>query len=472
MPHAVLALEMGRVARQVRVEVGLHARAVLGMDAAEPLVGRVADLRVGAAEHRLPARRVVDAPAAQVPVPEAVVGAAGGHRVALLALVQRLVDAHELGRAPRQAADAQAVQAQDDQADHRHRGRAERVRLVEARAQHHLEVRGLRAPDDPVVGGLDQEPVAAGQQVRVVRDAPVGRLHPGGVEALQPVAEAQARGRDEVHGAVAHLQVAAAGPRFGVAGGGERLPVEAHLFDVGDRRREVAAHPPGVDHHDALVRREPEPARPVLERAGLRPAARALAALHAVGDAVEHAGDPRLLSAGEGGERRTADAEDPARTTQPQVAGAVVEDMEDGVVEEAFVGRDLRAAVALHAEEPGAVGAHPEDADVVLVQRLDADRRPGRVRLVGHERAALEPADPARAAGPDGAVAVLEDRAHLVARGVGQVERVGAVRPRGARALPRCRSRARRPAPRRSPARPCRRAPPRTDASSGRSRSG
>ena len=63
---------------------------VVGVDAAEPLVGLVADLALVVAEHRLPARREVDLVGAEVPVPQPVVGAAHRERVALLALAQRL----------------------------------------------------------------------------------------------------------------------------------------------------------------------------------------------------------------------------------------------------------------------------------------------------------------------------------------------------------------------------------------------
>src|SRR3546814_969195 len=58
------------------------------MDAAEPLLGAVADLVRGMAEHLLPAVGEEDPVAAEIPVPQPVIGTGGGERVALLALAQ------------------------------------------------------------------------------------------------------------------------------------------------------------------------------------------------------------------------------------------------------------------------------------------------------------------------------------------------------------------------------------------------
>ncbi len=94
---AVLDLEALAGALQVGGQVGLDPVDVLGVDAAEPLAGGVADLAVLVADQGLPARRVVDAVAAQVPVPDAVVGAAHGEGVAAFALTQGGLGGFALG---------------------------------------------------------------------------------------------------------------------------------------------------------------------------------------------------------------------------------------------------------------------------------------------------------------------------------------------------------------------------------------
>ena len=73
------------------LEAALQPGQILRMDAGEPGVGRRRDLLLLEAEHRLPAIRIVDAVAVEVPVPDAVVGPANRERVALLALAQRLL---------------------------------------------------------------------------------------------------------------------------------------------------------------------------------------------------------------------------------------------------------------------------------------------------------------------------------------------------------------------------------------------
>ena len=62
--------------------------AVVRVDAAEPLAAGVAELGLAVAEHLLPARGEVQAVLANVPVPQAVVGALQRERVALLGLGQ------------------------------------------------------------------------------------------------------------------------------------------------------------------------------------------------------------------------------------------------------------------------------------------------------------------------------------------------------------------------------------------------
>ena len=84
----ILHLEMGFPTLEVGVQALAKLADLVGVDAAQPLVGGRADVGRGMAEHLLPARGEVDPVAAKVPVEEAVVGSAHGERVALLALAQ------------------------------------------------------------------------------------------------------------------------------------------------------------------------------------------------------------------------------------------------------------------------------------------------------------------------------------------------------------------------------------------------
>ncbi len=69
--HAVLEVEVVLLGGAVheRVERLRERRAVVGVDAAEPFAARLADLDLAVAEHRLPARGVVDAVAGRRPSP-------------------------------------------------------------------------------------------------------------------------------------------------------------------------------------------------------------------------------------------------------------------------------------------------------------------------------------------------------------------------------------------------------------------
>ena len=69
----MFVLEMGRLAGEVRAERRAQTLDLVGVHAIEPVEQRVADLVVAEAEHRLPARREIDAVTNDVPVPQAVV---------------------------------------------------------------------------------------------------------------------------------------------------------------------------------------------------------------------------------------------------------------------------------------------------------------------------------------------------------------------------------------------------------------
>ena len=97
MSHAVLVLEMRRSSGEMIVEIAPKAPEVLRMHAAEPLVWTCADLLIRTADDGLPTRGVVDDAVEQVPVPEAVVGAHGGQRIALFTGAEAI-----LGLLPRQ----------------------------------------------------------------------------------------------------------------------------------------------------------------------------------------------------------------------------------------------------------------------------------------------------------------------------------------------------------------------------------
>jgi hypothetical protein len=74
----VAVLERGDAAGDVRVDHAAQSLTVVGMDELEPVVRRLADLAALVAEHLLPAGRVVDLAAPDVPVPDAVLLAAAG----------------------------------------------------------------------------------------------------------------------------------------------------------------------------------------------------------------------------------------------------------------------------------------------------------------------------------------------------------------------------------------------------------
>ena len=95
--HAVLALEMAGMPVEMLLQVGLQAGSVVLMHAVKPDFRRIDHGAVLDAQHRFPARRIIDAVGAQVPVPQAVVGGARGQRVARLALAQRFLGGLSFG---------------------------------------------------------------------------------------------------------------------------------------------------------------------------------------------------------------------------------------------------------------------------------------------------------------------------------------------------------------------------------------
>ena len=178
-----------------------------------------------------------------------------------------------------------------------------------------------------------------------------------------------------------------------------------------DRRREqVALQPRGVDHRHALERGKPEAAveRPVSGRLA-NPVA--LAALHAVGLAVDPALDRCGDSVGELVELSLGHLKDALVRRHPQVALAVLQDLMHEIVEKSVLRGERGKAVVLEPAEPSASRRNPEDALTVLVDRADGIARES---LLGGERreAALRQArEPATArANPEIARPVLVER--------------------------------------------------------------
>jgi hypothetical protein len=149
------------LAVEVRVDRRAHVGAIVLVDAPDPLAQRVGDLAGEVADDLLAARRADEAPGGDVPVPDAVVGAADGQRVALLAL--RHPPARLVGgaRVADRALEQAGVQLVRDQVvgDARRRGGDVRG-----------PVRVGRDQDDGSVRGDD----AGGREVAVEEDDVVG----------------------------------------------------------------------------------------------------------------------------------------------------------------------------------------------------------------------------------------------------------------------------------------------------------
>ena len=148
------------------LEVEPHLRLIVGVDPAEPLLRLVADLASPRSEHGLPPRRSSRPAALEVPVPEPVVGTLGGDRVALLALVQRLVDGDELRLAAGQAPDPQPMEPEAGGAD-REDAQPAKERPSGTRCGRKLDLEGGRAlaPRRLVVRGATTKPVAPGARL-------------------------------------------------------------------------------------------------------------------------------------------------------------------------------------------------------------------------------------------------------------------------------------------------------------------
>jgi hypothetical protein len=125
-----------------------------------------------------------------------------------------------------------------------------------------------------------------------------------------------------------------------------------------------------IDDRSALQRWKPQPAIASAETGGLTDAV-ALAALHAVGLAVDPALDRGGDSVGELVELSFRHPEDALVRRQPQVALVVLQDLVHKIVEKPVLRGERGKAVVLEPVEPSASGGNPEDAFTVLVDRAD-----------------------------------------------------------------------------------------------------
>src|SRR5947199_10345277 len=87
---AVFGDKMRRASGEMALDPGFQARAILGVNAIEPILRAIPHPAVVVAERFLPPGRIEDLAGDEIPVPEAVVGAAGRELIALLAAPQGL----------------------------------------------------------------------------------------------------------------------------------------------------------------------------------------------------------------------------------------------------------------------------------------------------------------------------------------------------------------------------------------------
>ena len=176
------------------------------MHAAEPLAAQAADLVLAVAEHGLPARRVEDAVAVDVPVPEAVVGAAHRERVALLGLGEALQRALVRDRVADRVLQPVRREAGDEQevGDPGLRGLLVGSAVGGVREHDHRHLRDraheLRGEHQPV--GAGRVDLAIDEHDVVARGARARRAPASGVVTCSTSAAAQQRAHRRVAGVV------------------------------------------------------------------------------------------------------------------------------------------------------------------------------------------------------------------------------------------------------------------------------
>ena len=176
MLDAVLELEvLARLAGDVGVERLRERRAVIGVDAAEPLPAGGAELGLGVAEHLLEARGVEDRVRADVPVPDTVVGAAQRQRVALLGGREALQHALVHQRVADRVLEPVGAQPRDEQEVGDARFRRLGVRDAVGPVAEHDHGRRGRVPDELL---RELEPVGPGRVDLAVDEHDVVRVDP------------------------------------------------------------------------------------------------------------------------------------------------------------------------------------------------------------------------------------------------------------------------------------------------------
>ena len=173
MPDPVLGLKMLGPARDVLVDAAAQGFDVTGVNALEPLVGPEADLLLGQAQDRFPARGIVDDPLRQVPVPQAIVRAGRRQRVARLAHAQGGLDLRALGDLGQQAL-VPRLQLARLLIDH-----AAQLGQLEVRLAGQAPLLRQRAGDLTDLGGVerllqDQQPIAGAEPAQDVLPRIVG----------------------------------------------------------------------------------------------------------------------------------------------------------------------------------------------------------------------------------------------------------------------------------------------------------
>ena len=201
VPQPVLGLKVRRAPLEVQAQVAEQPLAIVGVDPIEPLVGIVAQLGLLRPQLLLPAGGEEDLVFPQVPVPEAVVAAQGGERIALLALAHRLLGAPALGNVAGDALHPDRHLSAVDQAALQLQRNAAPV------LGQHLHLEGLHLAGEVLLHGAPvlgrhQVPDAQPQGLvaRIAGDALAGAIHPG-EPALEVV------GIDDVAGVLHQLPV-------------------------------------------------------------------------------------------------------------------------------------------------------------------------------------------------------------------------------------------------------------------------
>ena len=263
------------------------------------------------------------------------------------------------------------------------------------------------------VGGDHLEAVPSRRDAVIRGRTARARVDPALVEAHKPVLEPDLVGLHEAERRVVGFEAVAVWRHFdaGVAGN-HRSAAHAYVLDANGRRMRIGANQRGRDLSDASLRRQPE--RSVGHpQAGRLTAPIALESRQAVDDAEPGSPDCGESPLGELAQIRLADPRDPSIAAHPEVAPAVVEDLEDAVVVHAVPRRVPRQPGRLPA---GTIRRHRCRSTAPSRPRTARGRgcRPGRrVRIAG-KPAVLQAAEAAARADPELRLTTAEQRCDAV----------------------------------------------------------